>query len=67
MPLLDQFVRLDHEEAVIRGDCLQVEIPSVEKAMFQYQAQWADVLAITITPCLEDADAGAVMASLGKR
>jgi len=35
--------------------------------MFQYQAQWADLLAMTVTPCLEDADAGAVMASLGKR
>jgi hypothetical protein len=38
-----------------------------DKAMFQYQAQWADLLAMTITPCLEDADPGAVMASLGKR
>jgi len=37
------------------------------KAMFQYQAQWADLLAMTVTPCLEDADAGQVMASLGKR
>jgi hypothetical protein len=37
------------------------------KAMFEYQAQWADLLAMTVTPCLEDADAGAVMASLGKR
>ena len=37
------------------------------KAMFLWQAQWADLLAMTVTPCLEDADAGAVMASLGKR
>ena len=37
------------------------------KAMYLFQAQWADVIAITITPCLEDADAGAVLASLGKR
>ena len=36
------------------------------KAMFKYQAQWADLLEMTVTPCLEDADAGAVMASLGK-
>ena len=35
-------------------------------AMFQYHAQWADVLAIAVTPCVEDADAGAVLASLGK-
>ena len=37
------------------------------KAMFAYQAQWSDLLAMTVTPCLEDADAGAVLASLGKR
>jgi hypothetical protein len=37
------------------------------KAMFRYQAQWADVLAMTVTPCLEDEDAGAVLASLGTR
>jgi len=35
--------------------------------MFLFQAQWADVLAISVTPCLEDADAGAIPASLGKR
>jgi hypothetical protein len=34
------------------------------KVTFQYQA---DLLAMTVTPCLEGADAGAVMASLGKR
>lgn len=37
------------------------------KAMFQFQAQWADVLTMNVTPCLEDADAGAVLAGLGKR
>jgi len=37
------------------------------KAMYLWQAQWADLLPITVTPCLEDEDAGAVMASLGKR
>lgn len=37
------------------------------KAMFQYQAQWADLVSLMVTPCLEDADAGAVLASLGKR
>ncbi len=37
------------------------------KAMFKYQAQWADLLAMAVTPCLEDADAGAVLASLGRR
>ena len=33
------------------------------KAMYQWVAQWADVLQLTVTPCVEDADAGAVMAS----
>ncbi len=37
------------------------------KALFQWQAQWGDLLAMSVTPCLEDADAGAVLASLGKR
>lgn len=37
------------------------------KAMFLYQAQWADLLAMSVTPCVEDADAGAVLATLGKR
>ncbi len=37
------------------------------KALYLFQAQWADLIAIEITPCLEDADAGAVLASLGKR
>jgi hypothetical protein len=37
------------------------------KAMFLYQAQWGDLIAMTVTPCLEDADAGAVLASLGRR
>lgn len=37
------------------------------KGMFLYQAQWADLLGMTVTPCLEDADAGEVLAGLGKR
>src|ERR1700730_2598868 len=37
------------------------------KAMYQWVAQWSDVLSLTVTPCVEDVDAGAVMASLGER
>ena len=37
------------------------------KAMYRWVAQWADLLPLTVTPCLEDADAGEVMASLPKR
>jgi hypothetical protein len=34
------------------------------KALYTWLAEWADVLPIEVTPCLEDADAGAVLASL---
>jgi hypothetical protein len=37
------------------------------KAMFEFRAQWADLIDMTITPCLEDADAGAVLAGMAKR
>jgi hypothetical protein len=37
------------------------------KALYQWTAQWADLLVFTVTPCLEDADAGPVLASLPKR
>jgi hypothetical protein len=37
------------------------------KAMYRWVAQWAGLLPLAVTPCLEDADAGEVMASLPKR
>lgn len=37
------------------------------KAIYQGLTQWADVLDMNISPCVEDADAGAALASLGKR
>ena len=37
------------------------------KAMYRWVAQWSDLLPLTVTPCVEDADAGEVMASLSKR
>jgi hypothetical protein len=37
------------------------------KAMYLWMAQWSDLLPMTVTPCLEDTDAGEVLASLGKR
>lgn len=37
------------------------------KAMFEWRTQWGDLLEMTITPCLEDADAGAVLMQLAKR
>jgi hypothetical protein len=37
------------------------------KALFLWQAQWADLIPMAVSPCLEDEDAGEVLASLGKR
>lgn len=34
------------------------------KALYLWMAQWADVLDISVTPCLEDADAGSALQSL---
>jgi len=34
------------------------------KALYTWCAEWSDLLPITTTPCLEDADAGAVLQSL---
>lgn len=36
------------------------------KALYLWQAQWADLLPMSVSPCLEDAEAGEVMASLKK-
>jgi hypothetical protein len=35
--------------------------------MYLWLSQWSDLMPLTTTPCLEDADAGAVLASMGKR
>jgi len=37
------------------------------KAMYLSCAQWADLLDLNVIPVVEDADAGAVLASLPKR
>ena len=37
------------------------------KAMYLYQAQWRDLLPIAVTPCVEDAEASAVFASILKK
>ena len=38
---------------------MTVSIESTDpKAMYRWTAQWADLLPLTVTPCLEDADAG---------
>ena len=51
----------------MNGQGFAITESSDAKAMFLFQAQWADVIAIAVTPCVEDADAGAVLATLGQR
>ena len=37
------------------------------KAMYEWYAQWANVMELTVTPCLEDAEAGPILASMAQR
>ena len=37
------------------------------KALFRWSAEWSDLMEIDVTPCVEDAEAGPVLASLPKR
>lgn len=36
------------------------------KALYAYMAEWMEFLPIAVTPCLEDADAGAVLQAMRK-
>lgn len=36
------------------------------KAMFEWYAQWSNVMEITVTPCVEDAEAGPILAAMAK-
>jgi hypothetical protein len=37
------------------------------KAMYEWYAQWSNVMEITVTPCVEDAEAGPILASMAQR
>jgi hypothetical protein len=37
------------------------------KAMYGWYAQWSNVMEITVTPCVEDAEAGPILASMAQR
>jgi Protein of unknown function (DUF3303) len=37
---------------------------SDDRALFTWRAQWSDLLHLEIAPCLEDAEAGAVLAAM---
>ena len=51
----------------MNGQGFAISELSEPKAMYRWVAQWSDLLPLTVTPCLEDADAGEVMASLPRR
>ena len=51
----------------LNGHGVAISESSDPKAMYRWVTQWADLLPLTVSPCLEDADAGEVMASLPKR
>jgi Protein of unknown function (DUF3303) len=48
----------------LNGQGFAISESSDPKAIYRWVAQWSDLLPVTVTPCLEDADAGEVMASL---
>ena len=47
----------------MNGQRVAISESDEPRAMFEWQAQWGDLLEMTVTPCLEDADAGALMAA----
>lgn len=60
-------IRMLHRFHGMNGTGIVVSESDDPKAMFQWVAQWGDVIELNVTPCVDDADAGAVLASLGKR
>ena len=44
----------------MNGQGFAISESSDPKAMYRWVAQWSDLLPLTVTPCLEDADAGEV-------
>jgi Protein of unknown function (DUF3303) len=50
----------------MNGQGFAIVEASDAKALYLFHAQWVDVLPLAVTPCVEDADAGAVLASLGQ-
>jgi hypothetical protein len=60
-------VRMLHRWHGMNGTGIVVSESDDPKAIFQWVAQWADVIELNVTPCVDDADAGAVLATLVKR
>ena len=36
-------------------------------ALYQWVAQWADVIELKVTPCVDDSEAGPVLAAMSQR
>jgi hypothetical protein len=60
-------VKMLHRWHGMNGTGVMVSETDDPKPIFQWVAHWSDVLEISVTPCVEDADAGAALAALGKR
>jgi hypothetical protein len=60
-------VRILHRWHGANGTGVAISESDDAKAIYLGLAQWTDVLDLNITPCVEDADAGVALASLGKR
>lgn len=49
------------------GQGVAIMESSDAKALYEWRNQWSDLLEMSLTPCLEDADAGAVLAAMAQR
>jgi len=49
------------------GRAFAVSEATDAKALYTWFAEWADLLELTVTPCVEDAEAGPILAALAKR
>jgi hypothetical protein len=48
----------------MNGRGVTISESSDAKALYAWVAQWSDLMALEVTPCVEDADAGAVLQAL---
>lgn len=46
------------------GHGFAIVATSDDRALFEWRAQWSDLLRLEIAPCLDDAEAGAVLAAM---
>jgi hypothetical protein len=51
----------------MNGQGFAISESSDAKAMYQWYAQWANVMEITVMPCVEDGEAGSIPAAMAQR